>query len=90
MLALTAVAAAGTVLSFVPTKLPAASMENARVIVAPCSPLMAAQQQWAWPGDNNNHAPPLTLTASVVRSHAAVQVKVKVVCVILVVILVCV
>ena len=68
VLALTAVAA-GVVLSFVPTKLPTAPMENARVIVAPCSPLMAAQQQWAWPWENNNHAAPLTLTASGMSLH---------------------
>ena len=38
--------------SFVPTALPSKPQENARVIVAPCSPLMAAQQQWSVPLDS--------------------------------------
>ena len=38
--------------SFVPTALPSKPKENARVIVAPCSPLMAAQQQWSVPLDS--------------------------------------
>ena len=31
--------------AFVPTPLPAKPKENARVILAPCSPLMATQQR---------------------------------------------
>ena len=38
-----------TTAAFVPTPLPAKPKENARVIVAPCSPLLAAQQRWGWP-----------------------------------------
>jgi hypothetical protein len=50
----------------IPTTMPAAPMENARVIVAPCSPRMAAQQQWTWP---ETVAAPLTLRATQMSLH---------------------
>jgi hypothetical protein len=55
-----------TVVTPIPTTLPTAPMENARVIVAPCSPLMAAQQQWTWP---ETVAAPLTLRATQMSLH---------------------
>lgn len=47
-----------------PTALPSKPKENARVIVAPCSPLMATQQQWAVPSDSSQQPAPLALLAA--------------------------
>jgi hypothetical protein len=57
---------AGAADGFVPTALPAQPKENARVLVAPCSPLMAAQQRWNWPSTSTNGgaAAPLTLLSA--------------------------
>jgi hypothetical protein len=49
---------------FVPTALPAQPKENARVIVAPCSPLMAAQQRWSLPSASEANASSLTLRSA--------------------------
>jgi len=51
-----------TTAAFVPTPLPAKPKENARVIVAPCSPLLAAQQRWGWPAPPS--AVPVTLLSA--------------------------
>jgi hypothetical protein len=55
-------ASAATTSSFVPTQLPSQPKENARVIVAPCSALMAAQQRWSWPQIGS--AAPLSLLSA--------------------------
>jgi len=68
MAGIVAVVAMLVATSHTPTTLPAAPMENARVIVAPCSPLMVAQQQWSWPSTTGSDFP-LTLEASGMVLH---------------------